>query len=583
MVRKKTISCRTHVVDLDTVDQGRRVLDETRERTAARLEQAFQAAGGDLKGDRKAGEVKTFLSSVVRNIDSYGTRVRVKHSELETSLETDWVRLCGATIPQLGVGRRVRNLIFEYVASLLPGEDPEGREKLARAAGVDLIRRVTPKNVSALKRQGMVGSFVARLFCDCKALTCDPAAASVDGYFAQAEAMAVTLQRSPYLTGRDRRFLSKCPQGEKGPLLHLVDQQKTSVLDSVRKINRGSTGLERVLRHLIKDDFIKDDFDGGAVGDLDVWWGEVKRKFTPVAYVRSRLDEFSEALRKRIDGHRGRHFRKPSETAETASGLIGRLIEKFNAEVEEAGIALEWKPDGEIDLAEMLREHAEMLGSPGVVQAFNRLISEDVLLQVCARYKACHFQMRHEELNAEILEGLAIWDEICRGHDLSPEQRDRLDSLKADLTGYLEQQAGYQVPPELAATADIFAFARGVLGLLRGKVEYEYYREWLGSVRDVCNRPSMDAAYPPAYSSSMVDPGGPTGSGRRSSEPTEDWIPLLVTPQAAGVDLMDLDDPGDDVPPEAALDPEKQVGSIETARRQRAWKGWPWNWRKQAR
>ena len=29
MVRKKTISCRTHAVDLDTVDQGCRVLDET--------------------------------------------------------------------------------------------------------------------------------------------------------------------------------------------------------------------------------------------------------------------------------------------------------------------------------------------------------------------------------------------------------------------------------------------------------------------------------------------------------------------------------------------------------------------------
>ena len=286
---------------LAAYERMRQALEENKAERLTELEEAFDVAGHRPGRDDKADEVRAFLSLVIKNIESYNSRVTVQNPETGAALEMDWVELCGGTIRELGLDPQLMRLVYEYVASLLPHGEESLRTGLAAAAGMEKARPVSKGEIEVFKKKGIVAAFVAKMFVDSKVLTSDAVDERADRYFARAHDQARSIHASQYLTGRDRKFLDTCQQNYGGDLQALVDRQRKTVLANIRKRGEVSPVVEQTLRHLLKGVF-----EARAVQDMDEWFEQAKGEFTPENYVYARLDEFRAELRDRMAAYERR-------------------------------------------------------------------------------------------------------------------------------------------------------------------------------------------------------------------------------------------------------------------------------------
>lgn len=553
--------------DLDTLEQRRRAQEAARTDIAQRMERVFKLWGTSIDKDPKAVEVKDFLSVAIRHFDAEAHCIQVGADGGAKVQGVDWIELCGAAIAGLSARPSVKQLLLDFVSSLLPEENAASRVQMARLAGLSCCKRVTPKNVDTLKRQGMVSAFVAKLFVDSKALQLDGTEEAALDYFKDACSLARRMERSFYLTEKDLRFLSTCRKKHGGDLAELVEHEKKRALEGIVKRDQACEPLERVLRQLLSEGYSV----SRDVEDLKSWWKRMQPRFGPGPYVMTRISELRERVVRSSQKAMEIEVDDPKKELENLRRLIFRLIEKFNAEVVHSGFAIAFDLEGDQDLMETLAANASELGRRDLVEAFNRLVSEQVLADVYGRYQATRIKMGEVEMRRGLSDDLAIWEEIGRCMKLDEAARGQEAALRSDMVDLLRKR-GKTVSEELAGHASVFGFARGILGLMDGAEDLNLLNIWLSRVRLLYGSvepPPERAPAGPFESRDLPAKEDETPAGSKIRESTLVGVPLLGRAAPFQVDLQSL-------PGLEEVHPSGRTNGV------RSWRGWPWNWRSHA-
>jgi hypothetical protein len=540
---------------LAAYERMRQVLEENKTERLRELDEAFRVAGHRQGKDERADEAKAFLSLVIKNIESYNSRVTVQNPETGEAMKMGWVELCGGTIRELDLDPQLLRLVYEYVASLLPHGEESLRNGLAAAAGMEKARPVSRGEIEVFKKKGIVAAFVAKLFVDSKVLTSDAATERAERYFARAVDQARAIQVSQYLTGRDRKFLDTCQRNFGGDLQALVDRQRKTVLANVKKRGEVSPVVEQALRHLLKGVF-----EARAVQDMDEWFEQAKGEFTPENYVYARLDEFRAELRERMAALESQPMKDPIGAAKGSARRTLGLMEQFNNRIGRSGVNIDLPPEGHFDLFQVLRDKAEDLGRDNVVDEFDRLISRGELLDTYAQYEVARFRKDEPSHRQRITADLFIWDEVYRSVPLNTDQRTRVEALRAEMSSYIDR-LGRTIPGEVKQKEWIVPFAMGVFPLLRTGDEFRHFEGWVDRVRTVLDEATENSQPMRLEDLKKLEETHMGAAVMKPRQlPTDEWVPKLK--DATIVDGLSAE----------------AVRRRAARRRIREWRIWPWNW-----
>lgn len=570
--------------DLEEEERRREEMAERKEAMVARLEAALggegkggaEAAGeedeggeeeggstegGDTQGDEKAREVRRFLHLAVSSLDSYRSRLCVKDPESGRVEELAWLELVGATIRELSVGPRIQRLLFEIVTGLLPEDESYLKEMVADAAGLGATRTVSPAAIDRFRREGLLMAFVAKLFVDSKTLMVDGEPRDAESYFGEAADMARRLMSSEYLTHKDRVFLEKCRQRYGGDVVALVEAQRKTVLSGIEERRGDLASLEKALRKLVKEDYGVE-----RIRPLDRWWGEIESAFSPKSYVYSKLDELRASVQKKIRSLENEELFDAEATAGRTGRQIQELAKKLNRTLKsKAGVEIQFENPQKIELFQLIREHADLLGRKDIVESFNAFVSNEELADLYARHKVAVFRGKRSDLRRQIRSSLYVWDEIFRSAPLPPELRQKIRDLRGELISYLESR-GKRVGPDILEIPHTMPFAVATFELLATEDEFSVFKQWLEEIREVYEQASQLSRHVPfekvhsLRSQEVAQPVPPLGE----KAATLLWIPTGCVADAI---RNTIPDPPPPPPPKT----ERRGGVF-------SWRVWPWNW-----
>ena len=450
---------------------------ERRDRLRQRLEAAFASFAGSGEEEALRVRVTGLLAFVFENLHLYRSRVRLEAPGPDGATDAEWIVLCGAALRDLEAPPRVRRLLVELIAGLLPADDDEHRQRLAESAGVPLAARASAEDLKELRRKGLVASFAAQLLVEGKRLVREAGAEETARYFDGAVDLAGRLQSSPYLTGRDRAFLRVCEAQVQGDLVALVARQRESALREIARRDETAPGLERALRSLAEEQRPRS-------RSIEDWYIEARIAFQNEQYAYARLDELRTALQARIAELEAEPCLNPRLAAATAGARVRGLFERLIAAASAAGASLVTFPSGRLDPFQLVRDHASVLTRREAVAALNAFLGDPELVEQVARLQVATFKESVPDLRDKLRSDVVIWDEILRSAPVAPPQQERLAELRATLLEALGDRRS-ALPEGIAGQWMVAPFGLAVVAVLRSEADFAVFQAWLDGVRKI--------------------------------------------------------------------------------------------------
>jgi hypothetical protein len=537
-------------LDLEAEDVRRQTIERRRARLRKRISDAFDPFPPDSPEWETAKLVRDFLGFVSDNIDYYRTRTRVQNPHTGEFIEEEWVRICGATIGALEAPERIRQLILELVAALIPDEDPQHRAWLAKAANLTLRARASADDIKALQKKGIMASFAGKLLVDSKHLVSEHDRSEAEAYFASARTVAMEIEESPYQTKRDHKFIHLLRKSYNGGLDTLVDAQQQRALAEIKNRSVILPQLERTLREMMETPF-------GQVSSrsMEDWFISARIAFQNESFIFMRLDEFRNALKRRLAELEAEPLLNPEAALEEITPKLRKYIAPLVQTLEDhsAGWSFSSSTEERLDVFQVVRSNAALLGKAEVVDPFNAFISDRNLLEQYARYKHASFKRDEPDLRKKLHSDLIMWDEIFRSAPLSDAQRTHLDLLRENLISPLEE-AETALPVDIRQAKMLLPFGGSILKLLKTANEFTAFQDWLEKVQRVYNdrlqsEDELEIAAPEA----LYDP-----------TPIPERNPLLETKQWAPT-LVDVSEPGGESDRPSDAEPAKGHAPTEEA------------------
>jgi len=523
-------------LDMESEDRRRATIERRRARLRKRLEDAFAPFPHDSPEWETAKVVRDFLGFVADNIDVYRSRTRVQNPHTGEFIEEEWVKICGATIGALEAPDRIRQLILELVAALIPDEDPQHRAWLAQTAGLQLRARASADDIKALQKKGIMASFAGKVLVDSKHLVSEHDQQEAEAYFEAARAVAEEIEESPYQTDRDHRFIHLLRNSYNGGLQSLVDAQQQRALAEIKNRSVVLPQLERTLREMMETQFHQ--VSGRSMED---WFISARIAFQYESYVFMRLDEFRSKLKRRMAELEDEPLLNPEAALEDITPNLRKYVAPLVQTLEDHSAGWSFSMEERLDVFQLVRSNAALLGKADLVDPFNAFISDRNLLETYARYKHASFKRDEPDLRKKLHSDLIMWDEIFRSAPLSGDQRARLSQLRESLLTPLEQQQHAEeadkpdnwLPPDIRQAKMLLPFGGAILPLLKTADEFESFQQWLEKVQRVYNDrlPSdddLDLAAPEAIlePEALFEPV--PAPQRKPLIKTREWAPTLV-------------------------------------------------------
>ncbi len=515
-------------LNMEAEDQRRQTIERRRARLRQRLDQAFAPFPRDSSEWDTARAVRDFLGFVADNIDSYRTRARVLNPHTGAFQEEEWVRICGATIGALEAPERIRQLILELVAELIPDQDPDHRLWLAEAAGMHLRARASADDVKALQKKGIMAAFAGKLLVDTKSLISGHSLEEVNAYFDAARKVAQDIEDSPYQTDLDHRFIRLLRKSYDGDLLALVEAQRARATAEIREKSLSLPRLEQTLR-----DMLETQFQHVSSRSIEDWLIAARIAYQNEAYVYSRLDEFRSKLNRRLDELEAEPLLNPEAMLEEVVPKLSTHVLPLVETLRQSSAGWSFSESEQIDVFQLVRANAALLGKSDMVDPFNAFIGDRNLLELYARYKRASFKRDEPDMRKKLHSDLIMWDEIFRSAPLSADQEARLSQLRESLLEPLES-AGRELPPDIRQAKMLLPFGGGILTILKTSDEFEAFERWLQKVQRVYNDRLSSAEDLDAVEPEELLP--PPPATRKPLARTKEWAPTLVDLSAAKKD-----------------------------------------------
>ncbi len=510
-------------LDLEAEDRRRQTIERRRARMRKRLDDAFDSFPRDSSEWETAKVVRDFLGFVADNIDYYRTRTRVQNPHTGEFIEEEWVRICGATIGALEAPDRIRQLILELVAALIPDEDPQHRAWLAKAANLTLRARASADDIKALQKKGIMAAFAGKLLVDSKHLVSEHSQAEAEAYFAGARTVAIDIEESPYQTERDHKFIHLLRKSYNGGLDALVDAQQQRALAEIKNRSVMLPQLERTLREMLETPFGK-----VSSRSMEDWFISARISFQNESYIFMRLDEFRNALNRRMGELEAEPLLNPEAALEEIIPNLRKYVAPLTQTLEDhsAGWSFSSSTEERLDVFQLIRSNAALLGKAEVVDPFNAFISDRNLLETYARFKHASFKRDEPDLRKKLHSDLIMWDEIFRSAPLSDAQRTHLNLLRENLLTPLEK-AETTLPADIRQAKMLLPFGGAILKALKTADEFESFEQWLEKVQRVYNdRLQSDDELEIAAPEAIYDPT-PIPERNKLLD-TKQWAPTLV-------------------------------------------------------
>ncbi len=510
-------------LDLEAEDRRRQTIERRRARMRKRLDDAFDSFPRDSSEWETAKVVRDFLGFVADNIDYYRTRTRVQNPHTGEFIEEEWVRICGATIGALEAPDRIRQLILELVAALIPDEDPQHRAWLAKTANLTLRARASADDIKALQKKGIMAAFAGKLLVDSKHLVSEHSQAEAEAYFAGARTVAIDIEESPYQTERDHKFIHLLRKSYNGGLDALVDAQQQRALAEIKNRSVMLPQLERTLREMLETPFGK-----VSSRSMEDWFISARISFQNESYIFMRLDEFRNALNRRMGELEAEPLLNPEAALEEIIPNLRKYVAPLTQTLEDhsAGWSFSSSTEERLDVFQLIRSNAALLGKAEVVDPFNAFISDRNLLETYARFKHASFKRDEPDLRKKLHSDLIMWDEIFRSAPLSDAQRTHLNLLRENLLAPLEK-AETTLPADIRQAKMLLPFGGAILKALKTADEFESFEQWLEKVQRVYNdRLQSDDELEIAAPEAIYDPT-PIPERNKLLD-TKQWAPTLV-------------------------------------------------------
>jgi len=534
-------------MDLESEDRRRRTIERRRARLRKRLSDAFAPFPQDSPEWETAKLVQEFLGFVADNIDYYRTRTRVQNPHTGEFIEEEWVKICGATIGALAAPQRIRQLILEVVAALIPDEDPAHRTWMAEAADLHLRARASADDIKALQKKGIMAAFAGKLLVDSKHLVSEHSASEAEGYFDAARRVARQIAESPYQTDRDHKFILLLRRTYNGGLLALVDAQQQRAFAEIKNRSVELPRLERTLREMMETPFQQ-----VSSRSIEDWFISARIAFQNESFVFMRLDEFRSLLKRRMVELEAEPLLNPEAALEEITPRLKKFIAPLVQSLEDHSAGWSFSMEERLDVFQLVRSNAAALGKTDLVDPFNAFISDRNLLEAYARYKHASFKRDEPDLRKKLLSDLIMWDEIFRSAPLANVQRVRLSELRENLLTPLEK-AGKGLPKDIRLAKMLLPFGGGILPVLKTADEFESFQQWLEKVQRVYNDRlgSEDELEVPAPEGLLepipeTAPESAPESARKRLLKTKEWAPTLV--DVPTPDLKADQDPAEPAP-----------------------------------
>lgn len=508
-------------LDMESEDRRRKTIERRRARLRKRLEDAFSPFPQDSPEWETAKLVRDFLGFVADNIDYYRTRTRVQNPHTGEFIEEEWVKICGATIGALEAPIRIRQLILEQVAALIPDEDPQHRAWLAETADLQLRARASAEDIKALQKKGIMASFAGKLLVDSKHLVSEHSREEAEAYFETARGVARKIAESPYQTGRDHKFIHLLRKTYNGGLVALVDAQQQRSFAEIKNRSVELPKLEHTLREMMETPYQQ-----VSSRSMEDWFISARIAFQHESFVFMRLDEFRSLLKRRMAELEAEPLLNPEAALEEITPKLMKHIAPLVQTLEDHSAGWSFSSGEKLDVFQLIRSNAAALGKADLVDPFNAFISDRNLLEYYARFKHASFKRDEPDLRKKLHSDLIMWDEIFRSAPLSDAQRSRLSELRENLLTPLEK-AQKGLPVDIRQAKMLLPFGGTILPLLKTADEFESFESWLEKVQRVYNdRLPSDDDLEVAAPAELLEPT--PVPGRKPLLKTKQWAPTLV-------------------------------------------------------
>ncbi len=552
-------------------DRARRQsLDKRKTESEARLQDVFDKIECS---DAVVGEVKDFLFAVVRNMGSLGSRLLIKNDETSATVEVSWSQLVGSTLAELDVSTKIKLLILDVLAGMLPPETPETMETIARAAGMEGMRTVSPSTLERFRNEGLLTAFTAKIFLDSKSLAAEGDTEAAERYFVEASEMALKLMSHNYLDNRDLRLLAMCKKRYGGELEKLVTAQK-NIVSAGASPREGHPALEKALRLLLREDF-----GGSRVESMNKWWEEAKKEFTPLRFAFSQIDDLRRRVQKRmrnieLEGP----LKDPDLVFRRTQSRLYEMLEELQADLHKTPARLSLPSSRSVHLLDVIRRNANVLSLPYAVDGFKKFMTREDLVDEYAQHNVAAFRKTIPDLREKLKSSLILCDELYRCAPLDEEQKRELDELRREIVDYVESR-GLSVPEEIIRTRWNVPFAEEIFGLLSTREEFDFFDKWLTRIRQVYDKTTDRSPEEPFETLESINrpdetlPRGAAASVLRKGTSTILGIPSPKLKECKS----NAHSPERDEPPSETGGPQR---TTESSRQTSLWKRLfrPWKW-----